>query len=293
MRKIISLIVLASTSVFSFAQITFDYTPPANGPFAKFSTTDLGELYLRNDYNNDTLFLYNSDWSLYRAITLPSGHTYINMKVKTSLGGSYSYGDQPILSFSDKLFDNDAQIEFLTTTNSSSPDTCYLHVVNELGQVEFTFPLPMNLDLLGGIGIEGLPTIYKIGNVFKLWYREPWDANMFARPKIFNLPGTLPCDPCGMINGMTTPGIGGELSGMKAYPNPFNQTLSIEYNFSRPQDGKIVLLGIDGKELKSINLNNQSDKLTLSTSDLPNGVIIVNLYGKNGNLISKKLVKIE
>ena len=96
MRKIISLIVLASTSVFSFAQITFDYAPPAKGPFAKFSTTDLGELYLRNDYNNDTLFLYNSDWSLYRAITLPSGHSYVDMQVRTSL--RQPLGGQPILS---------------------------------------------------------------------------------------------------------------------------------------------------------------------------------------------------
>ena len=80
---------------------------------------------------------------------------------------------------------------------------------------------------------------------------------------------------------------------MMVYPNPFNNTLQVNYDFPTRQDNpRLVLTDILGRELKEIKLTSQSDNVSINTSDLPKGTIIVSLYGGQ-NMISKKVIKID
>jgi hypothetical protein len=76
-------------------------------------------------------------------------------------------------------------------------------------------------------------------------------------------------------------------------PNPFNNTLQVNYDFPTNQNNpRLVLTDILGRELKEIKLTGQSDNVSINTSDIPKGTIIVSLYGGQ-NMISKKVIKID
>ena len=126
--------------------------------------------------------------------------------------------------------------------------------------------------------------VLKMGNNFKI--QVGFDA-------IYSVPGSLPCDPCGALSGLQDPQNGGGISELRVNPNPFNNSLEINYEFLTRQDNpRLILTDILGRELKSIPLSNQSDRITLNTSDLPKGTIVVSLFGGQ-NMISKKVIKID
>jgi hypothetical protein len=153
-------------------------------------------------------------------------------------------------------------------------------VVNELGQIQFTFPDSISSPNL---------VLYKIGNEFKVSYQL-----LNYNNKIFSLPGTLPCSQCNYVSGIVEPNQGGGLSGLNVYPNPFNNSLEINYNFIIKQDNpRIIISDILGREMKTVPLVNQSDRITINTADLPKGAMIVTLYGNSQNPTSKKVIKIN
>ena len=264
------------------AQITLDHVQQTE--FQKFTTTSLGDKYYTYGGNpGDTVSIYNTDWSIYRQIKLPLYYSYMSLGISTEMGGNNSGFNIP--SFSDKLFNSDTLIEFLVYRQQTPSSSDTLSIMNELGQIVYSFPDT-------GIASAGLMNVE--GN-FKIYYETGYNIHSynFVNVKTYSLPGSLPCNQCSFPTGIVEPNQGGALAGLAAYPNPFNSTLSIEYNLLSAQDGKLILTTIDGKELRSIHLSNQSDKLVLSTSDLPQGMIIASLYGANQHLISKKLLKIE
>ena len=267
MKKLLYLLfVTLSLSVKS--QITLEST--RNVGFGQeglsvFNTSNLGEKYFTGGSNSsnttlDTITIYNSDWSLYRQVILPNGYGY--------------YG-----GISDKLFNSDSLIEFLISTPGLNRT---ISVINELGQIVFTFPDST-------ISPDGPNGIINIGNDFKFRYL----TNSFQY-RVFSLPGTLPCNQCNFTSGITEPNQGSGLSGLNVYPNPFNNSLEINYNFLSKQDNpRIIITDILGRELRTLPLVNQSDKITINTTDLPRGTMIISLYGNTQNPVSKKVIKID
>jgi N-acetylneuraminic acid mutarotase len=79
-----------------------------------------------------------------------------------------------------------------------------------------------------------------------------------------------------------------------AYPNPTSNTTTIDYQLpSGNQQGEIVFYDLQGKEIKRFHLDNTSNSLLLSTSDLPAGTYYYHLQTANNTSAGKKLVVIK
>ena len=285
MKKLLYLLVVTLyLSVKS--QITLESTPLGKQFVLTMKTSNLSEekYVVVRDPNStifngtDTMWVYNSDWTLYRQLILPVGYEY---DLLTSLQPDSYFGG------SDNLFNSDSLIEFIVSKQNYN-DNYTVSIINEVGQTIFTFPDSIEYGQL---------RLIKINNVFKITYNVSVFQNGNTNPgnsKVYSLPGTLPCVTCNFTSGIVEPNQVGGLSGLNVYPNPFNNSLEINYNFLSKQDNpRLIISDILGRELKTIQLVNQSDKITLNTTDLPRGTMIVSLYGNNQNPVSKKVIKIN
>jgi len=238
-----------------------------NQGFYPFSTNHLGTK-LFNSFGPDTFQIYNTNFSLYKNVVLPSGYNYESFE--NNLAGSNGI---TVNSICDNLYSNDGLLEFIISNGTNAA------IINENGQIIFTFP----------DSIIGAPSIGSFNDTFKIWYSVS-NAN---EVRVYTLPGSLPCNQCNFGTGLVPAPQGNNLAGLLAHPNPFNSTLTIEYTLLTGNTGELRLYSIDGKLLRTIPLTTAADKLTLNTTDLPQGTIIASLYGSNRQLLSKKLLKIE
>lgn len=268
MKKLLfSFFLTLSVSLSVVGQISLESTYPNSIRLLyhpKIVLSNGGEKMVYTDEYNftklDTLFLVNPNGSIHKVINL-GDFDYLGIGVS----GKFH-------SISDHLFDLDNEIELLVSRNDST------FIIDESGSIEYTFPFLID---------EGV-FIWKIDQDFKLLLQDITNNSKTT----YTLPGTLPCDPCGSISGLVEP-TGGGLGEMKVYPNPFNNTLQVNYDFPTNQiNPRLVLTDILGRELKEIKLTSQSDNVSINTSDLPKGTIIVSLYGGQ-NMISKKVIKID
>ncbi len=254
------LTLIVSLSVKS--QITLEHTFPSS--FQKFSTSSSGDFYFTSSLlntgsgTNDTVTIYNIDWSIRRVVILPTGSHYVNFGV----GNGYTK-----VSMCDKLFNNDTLIEFMGGTT----------VFNELGQTVYTFPSTFNV-----------PYIYEVNGSYKLYVSN---TNGY---QIYSLPGTLPCNQCNSLStGLVGPN-GGNLDGLSVYPNPFSGSLNVEYHLTGRQDNpRLILSDIEGREIRTVQLVNQSDKVSINTSDLSKGTIVISLYNGGQLPVNQKVIKID
>ena len=270
MKKLLfSFFLTLSVSLSVVGQITLEETlsvGPGQEGLTSFNTSNSGYKYLSGnnpDSGTDTVTIYNQDWSIRRQVILPVGYYYLN-------------------SISDNLFNSDSLIEFVMVkvlSNGSGYEWTG-SIINELGQIQFTFP--------DTIRKGGDNEVINFGSVFKFKYL----TNNY-KYKIYTLPGTLPCNQCNYSTGLEEPNTGGGIGEMKVYPNPFNNTLQVNYDFPTNQSNpRLVLTDILGRELRERKLTSQTDNVSINTSDLPKGTIIVSLYGGQ-NMISKKVIKID
>jgi hypothetical protein len=259
------------------SQITFDFSLP-NNIYTKIQTTGLGDKIFGVSPNNssigslgDTIFVYNSNGTFYKKIILPIDYRPSNFQ--DMLGNNIS-------SLTDELFNSDTSLEVLGIKNVSGSNYV-ISVFSEQGQIIYTFPDTV---------YSGYVTLFTLDGQFKIFYSPLSGIN-----KIYSLPGSLPCNTCNSIpSGIIEPNQGSGLSGFHVSPNPFNTELSIEYNLLTNQTGShIIISDILGRELKSILLTKESDNLSVNTSDLPRGTLIVSLYDGNQNPVSKKVIKIN
>lgn len=221
-------------------------------------------------YKNDsTIVLRNSNGSIYKTVLIPEDLSFIYAE---------EYINRNTFFISDNLFDLDDEIEYLAS-KPITYDSAIISIYNENGQVKYTFP-----------DIKKVFDIFfaKNGSVFQAVIT----CNRYE-VRVYNLPGTLPCNECG-INGLSDGGFGSQGNELKAYPNPFNSSINIEYHLQDNNEGVyLTISSADGRELKRLPLQHQKDRLQINTADLPKGMLIATLYNGRGELISKRVVKIE
>jgi hypothetical protein len=223
------------------------------------------KLLIYDPGDESVLYIANFDGTIYSTISIDLSNYEL------------FYFNNSYPSFSDNLFDMDSGIEYLATKPSGGFGYDSLFVFNEDGTILFKFPFE----------VGGKKIINNNNNYYLLL-----DDNTNQVVKTYSLPGTLPCDPCSGLSGLVEPNTGG-IGEMKLYPNPFNNTLQVNYDFLANQSNpRLVLTDILGRELKEIKLTSQTDNVSINTSDLPKGTIIVSLYGGQ-NMISKKVIKID
>ena len=82
----------------------------------------------------------------------------------------------------------------------------------------------------------------------------------------------------------------------KAYPNPFNNQISLELNSDQTEKAVVRLLDLTGKEVhyEIINIESGDNKLTLiPKQNLPVGTYLLHILREDGQLITTKLIKAE
>jgi len=72
------------------------------------------------------------------------------------------------------------------------------------------------------------------------------------------------------------------------YPNPFNQTLSIEME-ENIRNGEVKIYDLVGKEVLKQKLTDI--KTTVNTSTLENGIYVLKVVSSEGNMFVGKVVK--
>ena len=80
---------------------------------------------------------------------------------------------------------------------------------------------------------------------------------------------------------------------IKVYPNPANQTVTIEYTLDNDCNAKLLLLNTLGQTLRIINLDSKKNKAIFSTEELQQGLYHYQLKCDDAKLSNGKLVIIH
>jgi len=221
----------------------------------------------------DTIFIYNQDLSVYKKLFVTDvTHTpFSEFNIIKDLQGATG------IWLSDGLFNNDSLIEFSIRSYNPDRNTYTYSIMNEQ-EVIFTIEQSYYTEF---------PKIYSLDNSFYLVIRI--DDNTL---NYYSLPGSLPCNNCNVLSGLSEDKTIRTVE-LNAFPNPFTNTLQIQYKLSGNQsNSKISVTNILGKEISSFSLDNPAGNISLDAAHLSKGTYIISLY-ENSSIISKKLIKID
>ena len=248
------------------SQITLEnvYT---NGQLQLCNLTTGGYKYYILDTANDQIKIYNTNHSIFRTLN-----------VTVSVGG-YPYIFVKLLS--DKLFNTDNLIEYMIE---------YRNPVSPFNRIS-VFCNENNAVLLQTSGLSNFEVI-NIGGNYKLKkYSTVFGAQDTTR--IFNLPGSLPCDACGgptsIVKNNPTPN-----TMPSPYPNPTSTKITIPYTLTNNDTkGKINIYDINGKIIKEYNVDSTFDNFILDTQEFSAGTYYYNLITGSGVSEAKKIIVIN
>jgi hypothetical protein len=76
-------------------------------------------------------------------------------------------------------------------------------------------------------------------------------------------------------------------SGIRFYPNPVSDVLTLD---NAEGVRKMMIYSITGQKVKEFT-GLRDNRIEISTADLPSGLYIITLYGDEGHLGYKKIIK--
>lgn len=285
---ITTIIVIISTVL--NAQISLEQTYIAENVDENAGITSLesaGKKYFVYEAGAYKLKLYNLDHSLYKEINID-----ITSVIDTSIYINQEYN----LPFyiTENLFDTDNEVEFL------------LYVF--LYDASFS-PIIERRTLI--VNEDGSILLNK-GNTwvdFEHLYLNPPIQNTIEGTKmilffgrdsaaVYSLPGQLPCDNAcndSMSTGFKSPSLFQQKPrSLNIYPNPTTNIVNVDYSLPEGVDqGELVLLDVEGREIKRYKIDRSFNYLSLSTSDLTSGLYFINMETSIETISGQKLLKIE
>lgn len=227
----------------------------------------------------DTLFFYNMDYSFWKMIAcplVPGKATRVNLyDYGLGLGGVTVYYP------SEMLFNTDTFLEVAMLYSSSSTITHTLYIVNEYSIIVDSIPnLAWN---------NHIPQVYESASgVFKL------AVPVVSGINVYDLPGTIPCNPCGRRLGYAGEPQKSEDIPSRPIPNPSANEVKI--TFELPKGVTMATLKLytsDGRLVNSYNVDNRFGFIVLDNSVLPAGLYYYNIEA-NGNVSStQKLLVVK
>jgi hypothetical protein len=271
MKKLF-IILFFAFSLNTYAQITLEHVYDSAATNQQCDHSQLmminfevsGPQYVKINRCGYKISIYKLDHSLIKNISLQN----------VPLNSQGGVGD--ILYISEKLFNNDAKIEFMYCS-----DTYYTRIYNEDGVVlfsEFGYPWIKVNYMQQQFPIYNSPT----GTKMILSY-----AN--GQAKVFSLPGTLSPNIVKANNLLL------QQNGLSdAYPNPTANTTQIDYTLPNGiNEGEIVLFDLQGTEIKRYTVDRTFSSLLVSVSDIPAGTYYYQLQTASHNSEGKKMVVIK
>lgn len=238
--------------VFAKSQITIDHTYTGVTGLQAIEFSSNGTKYQVNDTGSNQVKLYNTDYSLWLTIPLP---TYAGYKLALEEW------------VSDNLFNSDNNVEMIVSYYSTN------------GAIYRPYYKSVLIDQSGGVLLD-LDSCYG-GSVFSVaGHYKLTTSNSAYTTKVYSLPGTLPCIACNSY--LKVPGeinIGNN-STPTAVPNPSKDQVKIFYTLpDGVNQGMITIYNTTGQSVKSYTVTNAFPYITLDNSNLAPGVYYYSLMG--------------
>jgi len=263
MKKIVFCL-LATASMMLFlsrtnAQINLEHTFEGDVCYSGTAIHDwpyqMGDagFFIFQDYENYQLKLYNTDYSLYKSISLIQFQEYPDF---------WAY------LFTKKLFNTDDKIEFLlhlSIYNDENRERRLL-ILNEDGAILKDF---------GNYENDGPVPILKINEQYKLVIYRYENDN--ATTEIYSLPGT-------MSNAVLQ--IGGNIF-QPPYPNPANSTITLPYQLKQGEISTMRIYNMNGQLVETKQIDSAFDKILLNVSNYRRGMYIYEVNGESKRFIVK------
>jgi len=236
-----------------------------------------GDKYVVYDDTGFTLNLYNLDHTLFKTIPIDT----------LAIGFYPSYypqGEGVFASYvKENLFDLDGQVEFVWQFSGFDPVLFQLKVISaiidESGQPLAVFD---SCYIISDFS-EFYQPIRNTASGTKLFVEN----SVTSEYKVYSLPGTLTCDPCGSVSGLQNPTANSERASSKVFPNPSKNTATIEYKLPLGiGSGLIRIYNQEGKDIKSYRIGEAFNNISISVEDLPSGQYFYRVETNDGTNIS-------
>lgn len=281
MIKLLVLLVIM-ISIPAFAQITHSYHFPSE-PATRYSyeqveDTSFRIIALMGYYTQ--IKVYNLDHTFDRDIFLNTDYMLRN-----------SYIDN-ISLITSRLFDTNDQYEYVQTGRSGiSQDTSWIAIYNENQDLLFSctdciFAAPVASS--SSYSIPDLSSAFKIVNdTTRMMIQNMRDRSA----DVYNLPGKLPQCKTSVMGKDETTIISGRALPLKAYPNPSNGKIRIEYTLPESVTrGEILITTSDGREVKRYRVGNMFTDILIEKSELASGAYFYKLITERGESEARKFV---
>jgi len=271
MNKIIlSLLCILLIGAKGEAQITLEKTY-TNAVTELINLSISGKKYAVHHPNE--LRLYNLDHSLWKVIEYPpqAGYNKINAYAST---------------ISEGLFNSDNRLEMVLRYSESSIDEPKACIIDENGSIINCYDSVYMCEIRRAEDEQFKMILSSTGAYL---------SGTYYFFKVYSLPGTLPCDPCGDNLGIgRSSGNGNSNSSMLVYPNPSSGQIRIDYQLpAGVKEGVIDLFNEQGQVIKSYRVDGFQKFLLLNNSELPAGKYYYSLKGNGRTLTSEKMILIR
>ena len=233
----------------------------------------------------DTIYFYNLDYSLWKMIPCPGIPGY------TGIFNFFHDASNPYGVFypSETLFNTDPLLE-VAVFYEASPFGKFL-IINETGTIVDSI-----LD-----ATNSLSSGFRVFKVDTLGIGFQAAVTTSTGIKIYNLPGTLPCDACEHNYGLAyeqsilgTDQTTRNSINTAPLPNPSSNQVKI--TFTLPDgvtQGELDLYNTEGQKIKSFQVDNRFGYILLDNTRLPAGLYFYNIVANGTISATQKLVVIK
>jgi len=278
---LISLLLILSIPSNAQMTLAHSYTKP-EGTQATIVNLSLSgkKIMTLSNFSNlaDTIYFYNMDYSYWKSIPCPAIPGYSgNYNIFYNLGEAIG-----VLYPSETLFNLDTFLEVAVTYHGIGTDN-KLFVINELGTLTDSI-----IDIASGY----YPfSVYKV-DTLGIGFQAVAITN--SGISIYNLPGTIPCDPCSSSYGIAM----GERheKGISTEPLPNPSSDKVKITFTLPDGitkGVLDLYNANGQKVKSFQIDNRFGYILLDNTQLSSGLYYYNIVANGSISATQKLVLIK
>ncbi len=229
----------------------------------------------QNTNGPDTIFFYNLDYSYWKSIPCPYVHGHTGVFQFRS-GLSY------VAYCSETLFNTDTFLEaaVIYIDSTGGPNNKEL-IINENGTIVDSIT---NVSIANGAN-------FRVHDMGSNHFQATISTN--AGPKVYNLPGTIPCDLCGGGLGIASVENQKEILSTPM-PNPSKDQVKITFTLPEGVNSRnLVIYNNLGQRIKSCTVDNRFGFIMLDNTQLPAGMYYYNILVDGAVSATQKMLVIK